>query len=103
MFHSKTETENNLLLHIGNENVCFHCGKSFTRRDRMKLHIHTVHEGRKDFNCTKCNKSFTVAKTLKKHNHTVHEGHKDYKCDRCNKLFTAAFNLKSLIHTVQCA
>ena len=88
MFHWKTEDDKNLFLHIDDQtqNVCFHCGKSFTRKDRVKQHIHTVHEGRKDFICTKCNKSFTAAKTLKKHNHTVHEGQKDYKCDQCNKL-----------------
>ena len=102
MFHSKTENDKNLFLHIDDEkeNVCFHCGRSFTRRDRMKQHIHTVHEGRKDFNCSKCNKSFSVAKTLKQHINTVHEGRKDFKCDKCNKSFTTSMNLKQHILTI---
>ena len=32
----------------------------------MKKHIHTIHNGRKDYNCEKCKKSFTTREVLKK-------------------------------------
>ena len=47
----------------------------------LKKHIHTVHEGNKDYKCESCGKSFTVACNLKKHIYTVHEGRKDHKCE----------------------
>ena len=46
----------------------------------MKIHIHAVHEGHKDYKCESCGKSFTGAQSLKEHINTVHEGLKKYKC-----------------------
>ena len=66
----------------------------------MKKHIHTVHEGHKDYECESCDKSFSDAQNLKKHTHTVHKGHKDYKCDSCEKLFSRGDGLKKHIDGV---
>ena len=66
---------------------------------KLKIHIHTVHEGRKYYNCDSCEKYFTEKSALKRH-HVVHEGHKDYKCESCNKPFSRADHLKTHIHTV---
>ena len=65
----------------------------------MKKHIHTVHEGHKDYKCVSCGKSYSVAGSLKKHIHTVHEGHKDYKCESCGKSYSVARSLKKHILT----
>ena len=65
---SKDEFSNN------EDYKCESCGKSFSRLDNLKRHMHTVHEGRKDSKCE--DKSFTEAESLKKHIHTVHEGQK---------------------------
>ena len=65
-----------------------------------KNHIHTVHEGHKDFNCETCGKSFTHESSLKKHIRIVHEGQKDYKCETCGKLFSEAGNLRQRMNKV---
>ena len=66
----------------------------------MKKHIHTIHEGKKDYKCESCGKLFSEAGTLKKHMHTVHDGHKDHKCDSCGKSFTKLQSLEKHLHIV---
>ena len=74
-----------------------YCGKSFSQAGGLKSHMHTVHEGHKDYKCESCGKSFTHQHSLKKHINTVHEGHKDHKCESCGKIFSLADHLKSHI------
>ena len=50
----------------------------------MKIHVATVHEGKKTFKCDICNANFGQKSTLNKHVATVHEGKKQFKCDICN-------------------
>ena len=40
-------------------------------------------------------KAFSLASHLKTHIHTVHEGRKDYSCESCDKSFSQASNLNS--------
>ena len=79
---------------------CQTCSKSFSTAQYLKKHIYTVHEGHKDYKCKSCGKSFTTPQRLKIHLHTIHEGHKDYKCDSCGKAFSSAQYLKIHIRTV---
>ena len=60
----------------------------------MKKHIHTIHDGHKDYKCGFCAKSFTQVQHLKTHIHTVHEGHKDHKCEYCSKSFLTASDME---------
>ena len=53
------------------------CGKSFSEAGSLKKHIHTVHEGQKDYKCGFCDESFSQAGHLKRHIHTIHEGQND--------------------------
>ena len=57
---------------------CELCGKSFYRAEYLKIHIHTIHEGHRDYKCESCGKSFSHAHHLKRNIHSVHEGHKDH-------------------------
>ena len=50
--------------------------------------------------CKSCGKSFSVAQNLKRHIHTFHEGHKDYTCT-CGKSFHSTQYLRNHIHTIQ--
>ena len=48
----------------------------------LKKHIHTVHEGKKDYKCESCGKSFSKRNYLDKHictNHDRHKNHEDHK------------------------
>ena len=70
---------------IGKDSICETCGKSFAEEINLRFHIHTIHEGHKDFKCDNCDKSFTIASKLKNHikrNHTA----KNIKCDYCPKI-----------------
>ena len=64
------------------------CGRSFTRENSLKKHIHTVHEGHKDYNCESCGKSFSRSNSLNRHFHTIHKDGKDQRHNSCDKLFS---------------
>ena len=64
------------------DNVCYHCGKSFSEEKNLKEHIHGVI---KDHVCNICKKSCSTFQNLKRH---VHEGMKDYVCNHCEKSFS---------------
>ena len=66
----------------------------------LKEHIHTVHEGHKDYKCDSCGKSFTGGQYLKMHIHNIHEGIKDHKCYSCGRSFAQAGYLNIHIYTV---
>ena len=50
--------------------------KQFTSKQRMKGHIATIHEGKKQFICDVCNAQFTSKHGMKGHIATIHEGKK---------------------------
>ena len=81
-------------------NKCDFCKKLFTGARDLKRHIHTIHEGKKDYKCEVCSKSFSQGGDLKKHIHTVHDGNKDYKCEACGKLFSESSHLYRHIHRI---
>ena len=65
----------------------------------LKKHIHTIHEGLKDYyKYESCGKIFSTATYLKKHVHIIHEGHKDHKCEFCRKSFSEKHHLKRHIN-----
>ena len=66
----------------------------------METHLHTVHDGYKDYKCDSCGKSFFQAGDLKRHHHTVHDGYKYHKCKSCGKSFSLAGNLKKHIYAI---
>ena len=66
---------------------CDKCGKSFTQRRCLKLHIKNVHEGRRDHKCETCGKSFSVLANMRKHINTVHLGLKKFQCPFCNTAY----------------
>ena len=52
------------------------------------MHIKTVHEGVKDFECQFCPKKFTTQSNLRVHLAALHTGDMPHKCNVCNKGFT---------------
>ena len=72
---------------------CDVCTKSFQSQSTLGFHVKSVH-GSKNNNCESYGKSFSRAWNLKHHIHSVHDGHKDYKCEPCWKSFSQVVNLK---------
>ena len=61
---------------------------SFARRDSLKQHTETVHEGIKNFACEHCGAKFYRKTDLVKHFSKLHEGKdsatKMFRCEFCN-------------------
>ena len=73
---------------------CDLCGKLFSTRSSLKNHIRIVHEGCKDYKCERCEKAFGTIQELKFHVKVIHEGFKgDHKCSLCEKTFLSALRL----------
>ena len=86
--------------HEDQDNICKSCGKLFSSKTNLKKHMHTIHEGHKDYKCDFCNKLFNQEPNLKKHVYAVHVGHKPFKCE-CGKLFSQKVNMnrhKNKVH-----
>ena len=79
---------------------CLACNKSFSSTSILKKHIHTIHEGLKDYKCEYCGETFNHRTALSKHRHIFHENQKDYKCESCGKSFFQAHRLKTHIYTI---
>ena len=66
----------------------------------MKKHVHTVHEGHKDYECQFCGKLFALNSTRHTHIDTVHKGLKKYQCSICDKAYGQSGDLKK--HVQRC-
>ena len=47
---------------------CEICGKQFTFKDKLKLHINAEHQGQKSLSCDSCKKFFNSLSSLENHN-----------------------------------
>ncbi|KAI8442235.1 hypothetical protein MSG28_005811 [Choristoneura fumiferana] len=82
---------------------CGFCHKTYKSRQSLKEHFRVAHSNnRKLFVCVTCGKSFTAKSTLMMHIRS-HNGEKKFACDHCPKTYTRASYLRahSLIHTGQ--
>ena len=83
-----------------NENKIFKCELcqyfSF-KRGHLKVHITSIHEGKKPFKCEFCDKAFSQKSKMKIHIASIHEGKKPFKCEFCNNAFSRKNILKKHI------
>uniref|UniRef100_A0A8D8Y2R9 Zinc finger protein 408 n=3 Tax=Cacopsylla melanoneura TaxID=428564 RepID=A0A8D8Y2R9_9HEMI len=83
--------------HSGTYHVCPHCGKKFTRKAELQLHIkgiHMKHQLEKTYICEYCHKEFTFYNYLRRHMR-VHTNEKPYKCKYCGVGFNHNVSLKN--------
>merc|ERR1712126_285363 len=64
---------------------CGSCDKEYFRRQDLKLHVKSYHEGVK-FPCNQCDKQFGHRRLLKMHVKSYHESVK-FQCDQCDKQY----------------
>lgn len=73
--------------------ICPYCGKSFSRKAGLDLHIR-IHQNDKPYQCEFCSKKFSDSSSLRSHRRT-HTDERPYKCDQCEKKFKNSNNLKN--------
>lgn len=72
--------------------ICPYCGKSFTKKSGLDLHIR-IHLNEKPYQCEFCEKKFSDSSSLRSHRR-VHTDERPYPCDLCEKKFKNSNNLK---------
>ena len=71
---------------------CPLCPQVFTRRDNLKQHVLSIHNGKR-YPCELCQKSFTQTGSLNLHVKTAHGGMR-VKCDLCDKTYARLHGLR---------
>lgn len=79
---------------------CDICGSRFAERGKLTRHIRHVHEKKKPFECTICGNTFAYNQHLKSHISSVHDGIKPHACSICNASFARKSHLKRHIDSV---
>ena len=64
---------------------------SFQTNVYLSIHIKSVHEKNKPFECEQCNYKGTANFQLNTHVEAVHEGKKPHECDICGKKWARKF------------
>ena len=74
--------------------LCDWCDYTATRKDHLKLHKDSIHEGVR-YSCDTCDYKATTKDNLKKHKDSIHEDVK-YSCDHC--VYTTSWKTLLLQH-----
>ena len=80
---------------------CPICSIKFSAYGKLQIHLNTVHEGKKPWNCLECDYATTKRYNLKSHIESVHQGikkEKKWKCSDCDYASAKRFDLKK--HTI---
>ena len=78
----------------GTKPDCKLCTKTFARMQVLKIHMASVHEGKKPFKCEICDQKFAGKSSMKRHNEVVHEGKKRFQCSTCKVRFSKKENME---------
>ena len=74
---------------------CSFCGKNYSNKDSLKVHIHNRHVNEKAFQCQVCPKAFSTTSNLKNHVRTVHLMERPYECVDCGKSYASEGGLSA--------
>ena len=78
---------------VSTDHKCGFCGKSFSRKSYLRIHVKIIHEEMQIRKCELCEKSFTSKRTLTDHLKNFHYSKKEFKCDFCGKACSLKGNL----------
>ncbi len=53
------------------DRTCPECGKEFSRKKAMEIHLEAVHSGKRPFVCSECGQAFARKESFKRHTHQV--------------------------------
>ena len=67
---------------------CYICGKGFTEKSRLQIHIEVEHEGKR-YVCDICGKDYKSAGALRIHRRLRHTNTGTFKCSVCDKTFSS--------------
>ena len=71
--------------------TCTECGKVFSSKQKLNLHIKRVHRNEKSHVCGLCSKGFADKNQLKGH---INQSHSRQTCEHCEKSVLNRFFLK---------
>lgn len=74
--------------------VCLECNATFKSPSNVKIHVLSVHLGRKSFPCDKCRLKFASETILKSHVKMAHLEVRQIQCDLCGTSFSSNQSLK---------
>ncbi|KAF0760512.1 zinc finger protein 585A-like isoform X1 [Aphis craccivora] len=90
---AEMETIVSNLGHSDQGHLCIYCGKVYSRKYGLKIHIRT-HTGFKPLKCKYCYRPFGDPSNLNKHVRLHAEGDTPYKCDCCGKILVRKRDLE---------
>ncbi|XP_037565157.1 zinc finger protein 585A [Dermacentor silvarum] len=73
--------------------VCSECGKSYARKDYLKVHLLT-HATERRYACAECGRRFADSSNAKHHYHFVHGKQHPLSCPHCGKGFASRRDLR---------
>ncbi|CAG7836061.1 unnamed protein product [Allacma fusca] len=83
--HAHLETIVSNMGKAKNGHVCLYCGKLYSRKYGLKIHIRT-HTGYKPLKCKICHRPFGDPSNLNKHVRLHSDGNTPYRCEYCGKI-----------------
>jgi hypothetical protein len=79
---------------------CYFCGKPFSKRVDLNVHMKTVHLKESSRLCNLCRKYFSSTAAINRHIRSVHLLERNYKCQLCSKKLSSYANLNQHIQSV---
>ena len=65
--------------------ICKDCGKGFSNKNNMIVHVKRLHRNQKDKICKDCGKAYLNESELKAHERYVHMKIIEHTRDKCNR------------------